>query len=350
MLSVFWVSCQSVPKGDQVAVADESRKVSIGVVPPVEEMEDFREKPVVPQVAKSVRAARSFSSQARRLGAGIIHLEGSREWQAVKDNRLLTVSKGSRLAVLDGVKLYLDEAMLQKRGRWLLGASDERLILGSVFSPPASEARVIETIVLDPGHGGTENGTANADLGLLEKNLNLDVSERLQKHLEGLGYKVVFTRYDDRVVPLEERPEISKGVQADLFVSVHFNAALNEEAAGLETYMLTPEGQPSTSGKKADADAIAYPANRFDKQNFELAFRIQKSMLSRLQRADRGVKKARFKVLKTLDCPGILVECGFLSNGEESLLISTAAYRERLALSLADAIDAYAKNIRMGEL
>lgn len=349
------MGCESVPKKEAEAeapVSVEFEKTPLGLPPTVEESEELRIEPIIPVVSANVKTARSFSSQAKRVGAEVTHVEGSKDWQAQKGTRTLSVHEGGRLAVLDGVKLYLDESVQQKKGRWLLGDSDERLVLGSIFSDSLAGAlRSVKTIVIDPGHGGSENGTTNANLGLIEKNLNLDVSERLQGHLEALGYKVIFTRYDDRVVSLKDRPTISNNAQGDLFISIHFNAALNVEAQGLETYMLTPAGQPSTSGNTVEAaDAVAQFGNRFDKENLELAFRIQKSILDRLQRVDRGVRKARWAVLKTLDCPGVLVECGFLSNGDEALLISTAAYRERLALSLANALDGYSKNIQLGEL
>ncbi|EDY82605.1 N-acetylmuramoyl-L-alanine amidase domain protein [Verrucomicrobiia bacterium DG1235] len=302
------------------------------------------EEALLEQAKPRAEEARSLEEQADRYGIEIVRLDETKHWKLSKGGRVLLLKEESRVAVLDGVKVFLDTPLKRVRGKWLLGASDERVLLDAVFGVRSTDRASVATIVLDPGHGGTEDGTKNEALGVLEKDMNLDVSLRLKGHLEKLGFKVVMTRYDDRLVELAKRPEISNGVKADLFLSVHFNAALNEKANGLETYMLTPAGHASSSGAVAGKDAIAYPGNRYDVDNFELAFRIQKSLLDRLEREDRGVKKARFKVLKTLDCPGVLAECGFVSNANEGLLISTAGYRERVAQALAEAIVAYAGN------
>ena len=296
------------------------------------------------------RGARSITQQAERYEAEVIHREGSKEWLLRKGNRQLTLTESSRSAIVDGIAVFLDRSFGQVKGRWVLSESDEALLLRSLFGDVQTEPRRLRTIVLDPGHGGTEEGTKNESLRLVEKTLNLDVCERLKTRLEALGYRVALTRYDDRIVALEERPELAKSVGADLFVSVHFNAAINKDARGLETYMLTPAGQPSTSSVIAGEDAIPYPGNGFDLLNFELAFRIQKAMVSALQRDDRGVRKGRFAVLRSLECPGVLVECGFLSNVEEAQLVGTPVYREKLARTLSDAIDAYARNRPWEEL
>ena len=296
----------------------------------------------------SVRIARSFKSQAERLGARVEHDPDARQWRAQKGNRLLIVEEDSRLAWVDGVLVFLDMPLTLQKGRWALGASDEALILQSVFADAVDDDRSVKTIAIDPGHGGADDGTRNGQLSLLEKEVNLDVSQRLKTHLEKRGYKTVMTRYDDRAVALDERSNIANKSRADLFVSVHFNAAENQEAQGLETYILTPAGQLSTSGDPGAGET--YGGNRFDQRSFELAYRVQKELVGRLQRMDRGVKKGRFEVLRNLNCPGVLVEAGFLSHEGDALLASTAAYRERVAQALAEAIDAYANRAPLGEL
>ncbi|MDQ8185589.1 N-acetylmuramoyl-L-alanine amidase [Pelagicoccus sp. SDUM812002] len=352
--SFLFYGCQST----------ESTKVEERVVPPpAEEMpadlqsetppETNVEKPSAAELreleeaieAKSqpkLREPRSITEQAKLYGAKVTRLEQSKEWKLTKGDRILMLKEGSRNASLDGVKVMLDTPLKRERGNWRLGESDQKIVLNSAFG--ASKAGGIEagTIVIDPGHGGVHDGAKNQSIGILEKNLALDVSLRLQGHLEANGFKVVLTRYDDRHVELKERPAIANGLKADLFVSVHFNAAGKSDPKGLETYMFTPEGNPSSSDSESGDDAVFYPVNRFDQQSFELAYAMQKTMTTRLGREDRGVKKGRWAVLKTLDCPGVLVECGFVSNDDEALLISTAGYRERVSQALADAIVAYA--------
>lgn len=355
--SLFLIGCASVPKSEPERV-----EAPVALAPAVPEPEPERETPEQePVFAETeveeedssergsaralVRKSRPLRDQAARYGAKVEPMDEAGSWLVTDGERRLELKESSRIASLDGVKVFLDRPFVEENGRVSLGTSDARILLAGIFKESArtKASGPIRTIVIDPGHGGQEDGTKNQGLGLLEKELNLDVSQRLQAHLEKLGFKAVLTRYDDRVVSLDERPVIASGVKADLFVSVHFNAATNLEAKGLETYMLTPEGQPSSSGSTAEADAIAYSGNRFDAANFALAYGIQKSLVERLNREDRGVKKARFRVLKTLDCPGVLVECGFISNQEEALLVSTAGYRERVALALAEAIADYAK-------
>ncbi len=292
----------------------------------------------------SPRGARSLQAQAARYGARAERVSEGADWVLSKGDNAIVLTEKSRFVLVNGIQVYLDSPLqARKGGRSVLSKSDESLLLPTVFDGGASVASPVETIVIDPGHGGLEDGAKNEPLGLLEKEMNLDVAKRLQAHLESLGFETVLTRYDDRLVPLKERPAIANSAKADLFVSVHFNGSLEPEANGLETYMLTPEDQSSTAGSEPGDDLSFLPGNRFDRENFTFAFAVQREMVERLGLADRGVRKARFAVLKTLDCPGILVEGGFLSNDEEALLVSTAGYRERLALALAESIASYAR-------
>lgn len=352
--SLFFIGCQST---EPVLVETPEREpLLVESVEPVSEvpseedivrsgeaeMRELEEDIQRKSKARSKKRPRSLAERAERLKADLVQLPDEKQWRLSKGDRSLVLKENSRMAWLNGVKVFLDEPLKQAGKDWLVGVSDSSIILESAFGDE-KRVQIVDTIVIDPGHGGSQDGTKNEELGILEKDMTLDVSLRLAEHLEREGYKVVLTRYDDRLVGLDDRAKMANGLKADLFVSVHFNAALNKEAQGLETYMLTPAGQPSSSSSKVAGDAIAYPGNRFDIDNFELACRIQKSLLDKLGREDRGVKKARFRVLKTLDCPGVLAECGFVSNQEEGLLVSTAGYRERVAQALADAIVAYAK-------
>lgn len=352
-LSLF--ACKTVEKEGDVAEPTADVPIEEPIQPAEDLPIDIEEESASEVVAKAapakrVKIARSIVSQAERYEALAMRFEDEKEWHVTNEKRTLILNEESRKAKLDGVNLYLDRPFLSNKGRWLLSESDERIVLQGAFGKSDSGPREIKTIVIDPGHGGAEDGTKNESLGMLEKDLNLEVSERLKTHLDEMGYKTVLTRYEDRLVPLKERPELANQAGAELFISIHFNASLNKEANGLETYMLTPEGQPSTTSQYAGPDAVAFFSNQYDSENFELAYRIQKALVSSLQREDRGVRKARFAVLKTVGCPGILVECGFLSHGEEALLVSTPVYREKVALSLSKAIESYIRNAPYEEL
>ncbi|MDQ8179267.1 N-acetylmuramoyl-L-alanine amidase [Pelagicoccus sp. SDUM812005] len=300
------------------------------------------EEALAAEAQSRLKEPRSLSEQAKFFGAKATRLAETKQWKLSKGDRTLILKEDSRIAQLDGVKVILDAPLKRVRGNWLLGESDRRIVLNSAFGASKAGGIGAGTIVIDPGHGGIHDGAKNERIGIKEKELALDVSLRLQGHLEAQGFKVVLTRYDDRHIELKDRPSVANGLKADLFVSVHFNAAGKPEPVGLETYMFTPAGYPSSSATEVGDDAIPYPANGLDLQNFELAYAIQKSMLTRLGREDRGVKKGRWAVLKTLECPGVLVECGFVSNDDEALLVSTAGYRERVAQALAEAILGYA--------
>lgn len=287
-----------------------------------------------------------ISEQAKRLGALAKQVEGDR-WQVTLGEHTLTLTETSRKAELDDTVLFLSEPFNLRKGVFALSDSDFEKTLVPAMMPVKGALRS-GVIVIDPGHGGAERGTRNDSMKLLEKDLNLDVSLRLQALLEALGYKVVLTRYDDRLVPLEERTKIANHSNAGVFVSVHFNAALNPDALGLETYVLTPPGAISTNDQEPGADAQVWPGNAFDALNFDLGFQTHKRLVDDLQRVDRGFKRARFKVLKGLECPGILVECGFLSHSKEVLLLNTPVYRQKLAESLAKSLDAFTRSRRGG--
>ncbi len=295
-----------------------------------------RERPTEPE-------AKTLKKQAGLLGISIERGEGDDEWILRKGERSAVLREGSRKAYADGVMVFMNGPLVSKWGRVYLNDADVDTFLRPVFGDKKTGLKLrSRLIMIDPGHGGAEGGAANNEMGLLEKELTLDVSNRLAEHLASKGYATSMTRYDDRVVPLGDRPDIANRAEAGVFVSVHFNASLNKNAQGLETYTLTSEGFVSTGGSQVlGPDALKWPGNNFDFLNAELALAVQRGLLERLQRVDRGLKKARFRVLKTLDCPGILVECGFVSHGPEALLVRTPVYREKLAQALADAIDSY---------
>lgn len=325
----------------EVASIGEQSSGDLPEMVPEEEPESVEES-LQENADSSSTQARSIEEQAKRFGAVAEKIPNSPQWALVKGSTKLVVKEDSRMAVLDEVNIWLDSPLTETKHGWSLGDSDESILLPWVFGDREPHSEVV-TIVIDPGHGGSENGSRNKRLSLVEKDLNLDLSLRLQKHLDSLGFKTVLTRYDDRQVDLKKRPEIANAAKADLFISVHFNAASNKDAAGLETYMLTPAGQVSTGDTSvSESEELGFRGNQFDMQNFDLAYRIHRSMTTRLKRVDRGLKKARWAVLKGLECPGVLVECGFLSNESEAQLLSTAGYRERVALALAEAITAYA--------
>ncbi len=335
----FLCSCQTQPAKVPESNAAEAVPEIGTETPRVESVVATPEPEPVPPLPEPKEPARPLSGifeQANRIGA-TAQAKGDGVWLIEKGGRKLELTEQSRMASLNGIVVFLNEPFLEKEGAFVLSDSDFEYTLRPALEPAEIVLRS-KVIVIDPGHGGAEPGSENKSLSLLEKDLNLDVSIRLQKLLEDNGYKVVLTRYNDRLVPLEDRSRIANRSNAGIFLSIHFNSALNKEASGIETYLLTPPESASSNDDAIGSSETSYSGNSFDSLNFELGFRIQSRLIADLQREDRGLKKARFKVLKDLECPGLLVECGFLSHGKEAPLINTPVYRQKLAESLSHSL------------
>ena len=196
-------------------------------------------------------------------------------------------------------------------------------------------------IVVDPGHGGAQPGSRSIAGNLLEKDLTLDWALRLRALLEGQGWEVHLTRTNDFYMPLAERVDFSEHSGAALFISLHFNSSFpNQEAHGIETYTTTPQGMNShVTREYADDPTRPFPNNSYDESSFPLAVRIHQSLIALSGSADRGVRHARFMdVLRWQNRPALLVEGGFLSNPVEALKIAAPAYRQKLAVAIAEGL------------
>lgn len=249
---------------------------------------------------------------------------------------------------VEGVKVYLDDPIGQLRGRLTVTRIDwDKVIVPLAWKlPPARPGT--QRILLDPGHGGKDPGKLNPTLNYTEKAATLDTALRLKPLLEKLGFEVLLTRDRDVAIELEDRAPLATKAKADLFVSLHYNggAAGDTTSSGIETYCLTPTGQHSTNKATGRADLTAEPGNRFDTFNLQLAFNVQRRLLAGTGAEDRGVRRARFAVLRTLTCPGILIEGGFVSSRTEGAQIANAAYRQKIAQAIADGIVDYVRLVR----
>lgn len=272
-------------------------------------------------------------------------------WKPERDDlpTIATRDRNPRI-VVDGVRVWLGERVTENQGRRYVDVVDRDRTILPLVAPKPETVGPVRLVVLDPGHGGKDSGTRNPGLALEEKTMAVDVVKRLKSILETRGYRVLVTRslVRDDFVALPDRPAFANRNKADLFVSVHFNAAgLGDlpDSSGFETYCLTPESQYSTRDRfnRSGLDTSRVQGNTLDDANILLAHRIQKRLTYRLEGEDRGVRRARWAVLRDLECPGVLVECGFLSNVAEAKRIATPVYRERIAESLAAGIADYAK-------
>jgi N-acetylmuramoyl-L-alanine amidase len=217
-------------------------------------------------------------------------------------------------------------------------------------------------VVLDPGHGGHDAGT-HGPSGLTEKDLVLDVSQRLAMLLENrLGSEVVLTRTDDAYVSLEGRTRIANEAKADLFLSIHANSSPVKSVTGVETYYLNfttsrsaldlaaRENAPAESSIFDLKDVLEKIALR-DKidESREFASRLQTSLytLTKATAAtkNRGIKKAPFVVLIGAQMPSVLAEIGFLTNATDEALMRKTEHRQKIAEALYKGIAAYAESL-----
>jgi N-acetylmuramoyl-L-alanine amidase len=221
----------------------------------------------------------------------------------------------------------------------------------------------INRVVIDPGHGGHDQGTTSPH-GLFEKELVLDVAQRVGKLIEdSMGAEVIYTRTDDTFVPLEGRTALANDKKADLFLSIHANSSSYPRIAGVETFYL------NINGTKDALDVAARENASSQKTVFELQDIIKKITLhdkveeshefaGRLQTAlfafsarnfpgskNRGIKTAPFVVLIGANMPSVLAEIGFLSNLREETLLKKPDYRQKLADALYRGISRYAEGL-----
>src|SRR6266853_4119462 len=165
------------------------------------------------------------------------------------------------------------------------------------------------TVVIDPGHGGWDRGGIPSQI-VPEKTVAFDTALRLQKLLQRAGLRTVMTRSTDIFVPLPVRSAIADAERDAIFVSIHYNAARRSSAHGIETYSENNRG------------AV-------------LAARIQQEIIDRVSTENRGIRSAKYYVLRKCRLPAVLVECGFLTNPTEAQLALTTAYREPIAEQIA---------------
>ncbi|NDV62217.1 N-acetylmuramoyl-L-alanine amidase [Puniceicoccales bacterium CK1056] len=250
-----------------------------------------------------------------------------------------------REMIVNGLRVHLGFPVAGSRGKLYLSETDFRHQIQPILTPQVfGKPPGFHHIIIDAGHGGTDPGAENPALKLREKSLTLDLAKRLKAQLEKAGYKVTLTRSGDRLIALPERALMANRLKGDLFLSLHFNASGKSSVHGVETYAFTPLLQPSTSrGKLHPSDRKSYPGNKHDPWNELLGFYVQRSLKETLPSPDRGLKRARFTVLRDLNMPGLLIEGGFVSHSQEGRNIGSAAYREKIARAIASGLATFEK-------
>jgi N-acetylmuramoyl-L-alanine amidase len=201
------------------------------------------------------------------------------------------------------------------------------------------------TVVIDPGHGGIDDGTKY--FGLAEKTATLEVARHLQQLLEAQKIKTVLTREQDVYVSLPERAEIANMVAGAnnnvIFVSIHFNQSAVESVDGIETYYADKKIPPPM-----DWTWVGFfdrPEDEELDRGASLAADIQSALVPRMMTENRGIKSRSLFVTRHTRMPAVLVEGGFLSNKVENANLRNDAYVERIAEGIAAGIMTYIKTM-----
>ena len=257
------------------------------------------------------------------------------------DIRRVDLTLDRREARVNLLTVHFFFAPVVDDGDLLISEKDLALILDPIFRSWALPKQPVKRICLDPGHGGHDSGALGAKLK--EKDLALEIAQRTRKLLVSQGYEVMLTREDDTFIPLAERAAKAIAWKADLFIAIHFNAAANTSVSGIETFVVTPLGAPTTYHTEVETRAV--PGNRFDTLNARLGFEMQRYLIARTQAVDRGVKHGRLLVLVQAGMPAVLLELGFVSTPDEERLIGDATYQHRLALGIASGVIAMDRSL-----
>ncbi len=267
-----------------------------------------------------------------------------------KDEELLLTNRFCRinftvrsiLARFNGMDVRLSLPIVSKNGGVYISTTDVYQTVHPLLFPARNTpTEKINVVCIDAGHGGHDKG--KIDKQNYEKKYTLLLAEEMGKLLKENGIKVVYTRTKDTYIELPDRASAANRQQADLFLSVHFNAANSREVRGAEIYSMTPAGVESSNAGPGRSLIGNHTGNKNNAKNVLLAFAIQRSILRATGFADRGMKRARFEVLRDAKMPAVLIEAGFMTSPEDAKKIYDPNFRKRLAKSVVDGVLAYKK-------
>lgn len=288
-----------------------------------------------------------------------------------KDTQRVSLRVGDAFVLVNDNVLHLNSPVDIYQGIIAVPRQFKEQVFDVLFGQPilahrrAGAGKIkLNKVVIDAGHGGNDPGAIGRN-GLKEKDVNLDIAKRLSGLLRVEGVATVFTRSTDKFIPLSTRVNIANRSGADLFISIHSNAAHSRSLSGFEVYYVAPSVSDSkravltarstslnlkdavfssdTQDLKAIVWDMIYANSRVE--SIELSRSLCRVMDDCIDANILGVKNARFQVLKGITMPGILIEVGFVSNLNEEKLLKTSAYREKLAAGILEGIREYSQDM-----
>ncbi len=257
-------------------------------------------------------------------------------------NTIMKWRVGSPVIFINNIKFSLSFPVIEQNRKVLISRVDLQKLLDPVLRPwYIKSTDPFHTVTIDAGHGGHDPGAKSSHGN--EKDFALDMARLLRDEVKKLGLAVHMTRDTDVFLSLPQRVAIANKIKKSIFVSVHFNSGNDATASGIETYALAPQGTGSTND--GSVSASKFSGNQSDAQNIALATAVHAMVMTKIEAVDRGIKRARYNVLRGINKPAILFEGGFLTNSAESRLVATTTYRTKLAAAVAGGIQNFRKAI-----
>jgi N-acetylmuramoyl-L-alanine amidase len=282
----------------------------------------------------------------------------------------IVTRSGSRLVLVNGLDERLTRQTILYGGVFMVPVSfmegDTGRIIGAIKEKAVPEKAssgkfTIRTIMLDPGHGGKDSGAIGRRLRVREDSMALDLARKIKVVLESAGINVVMTRNRDEFIPLSRRAQMANKSGADIFISVHINASRSRSLRGFECYFLSNAMDDNARSAEVSRNAepglcegatmersrrlsrilwdMALSENR--RESAQLADYICDSVDKSLSIGNRGVRSARFYVLKYTRIPAVLVEAGYISNRYEEMRLKDPRFLDRIADAVAQGILRY---------
>ncbi len=257
---------------------------------------------------------------------------------------VMKATMGSQELLINNIKFIMSYPAMELNGKPCFSRLDLCKLIDPVLRPSyiGNKNTRFDTVILDPGHGGHDSG-AKGVYGY-EKDFALKLAFAVKSVLEKQGLKVVMTRSTDTFISLSSRVAMANKIPNSIYISLHFNSG-GSSATGIETFAFSPQGSSSIYGARS-VDSLAFNGNSRDSENIALATSIHASVVHHFKLVDRGVKRARWHVLKGLERPGVLFEGGFVTNANDCRLIAADNFRQEMAATIGQAIMNYRRALQ----